>query len=88
MDFSLKSLPAIPPNVKDLDSCFRGCIHAGGTLVIDANPNYYSNFLDDAISATRLDLTGSSEMLNELGLEADNRNVTVNGEVPGKEEVH
>lgn len=87
-DFSLKSLPAIPPNVKDLDSCFRGCIHAGGTLVIDANPNYYSNFLDDAISATRLDLTGSSEMLNELGLEADNRNVTVNGEVPGKEEAH
>ena len=78
-DTLLTTVPGIPAGVLTVSSCFKECKNLTGTLVIDANPDDYSGWLTDAVIATNLDLTGQSQILNELALKAENTNVTVNG---------
>ena len=78
-DTLLTTVPGIPAGVLTVSSCFKECKNLTGTLVIDANPDDYSGWLTDAVIATNLDLTGQSQILNELALKAENTNVTING---------
>lgn len=83
---ALKTASAIPASVKDLSSTYAECPKLCGTLVIDANPDKYGSFLSKSVVSVSLNLTGSSQMLNILGLTRDDTaNITVNGNNPVKE---
>ena len=81
----LKTASVIPAGVKDLSNAYADCPKLCGTLVIDANPDKYGSFLSKSVVSVSLNLTGSSQMLNILGLTRDDTaNITVNGNIPVK----
>lgn len=82
-DLSLAEITAIPASVQDVNNCFYGCRKMRGVLTVNGNPDSYSGFLGDAVVATRLDLQGTSEILDILAATSNkNRNITVNGKEP------
>ncbi len=81
---SLQEVKNIPAGVKSISSCFSGCSKLKGELRIDATPTDYAAFLQGACSATTLNLTGNSAILNDLALTNEHENVTVNGAAPVK----
>ena len=83
-DVSLTNLTNIPESVETVNSCFNNCTKISGVLLINGNPSNYSSFFRGAATATKLDLQGSSKMLDILASTADNDNITVNGKAPDK----
>lgn len=79
---ALKTLSAIPGNVEDMESCFRECYYIEGTAVINANPEDMGNAFDGACESTRLDLSGSSLILDAFANTCKYGNITVNGQKP------
>lgn len=60
---SLKKIDKIPSSVKSISYAFMGCESLEGTIVIDANPENYYNWISGNKEVT---ITGSSKILNEL----------------------
>lgn len=83
-DVSLTNLTNIPESVESANSCFNNCTKISGILLINGNPSDYNSFFRGAATATKVDLQGSSKMLDILASTADNDNITVNGKAPDK----
>ena len=76
---SLTTAPEIPSSVTDMGSTFSGCTSLTGNLVINANPKYYSNCLNNASTAagTNLVVSGTSTLLDEIiATKSANSNIT------------
>ena len=59
--------PVLPSGLKDISSCFKGCINLQGLLEVNCNPTYYSNWLTGRTSSSpSLKLYGTSTMLSTL----------------------
>lgn len=83
---SLVSPSDIPKGVFDVSNCYQDCYNLTGMLVISGNPSMYSSFLSGASRATKLDLSGSSAILDVLANTSDgNNNITVNGKEAAKD---
>lgn len=76
-DFSLKELTNIPEKVTDISNCFSECKRADGILTIDASPNNYGGCFQGAVIGSKLIIKGNSENLEQIVLEANNRNITM-----------
>ena len=82
-DVSLIKPADIPSSAQDISQCYSDCKKIRGTMSINAEPKAYSSFLSGAATATKLDLTGTSSMLEVIHSTcSDNRNVTINGVYP------
>ena len=62
--------------------CYSGCGKLQGELIIDANPEEYSSFLDGVANATTLNLKGNSKILDLLANTNEGNNIRVNGREP------
>lgn len=59
--------PVLPSGLKDISSCFKGCVNLQGLLEVNCNPTYYSNWLTGRTSSSpSLKLYGTSTMLSTL----------------------
>lgn len=59
--------PVLPSGLKDISSCFKGCVNLQGLLEVNCNPTYYSNWLTGRTSSSpSLKLYGNSTMLPTL----------------------
>lgn len=76
---SLTAAPTIPAGVITIEGCFSGCTHLDGTMLINANPDAYEGVFKGSVLATKLDITGESELLYDIALDGDNVNITVDG---------
>lgn len=82
-DVSLIKGADIPASARDISQCYSGCKKLRGKIAVNANPKSYSSFLSNAVTSTKLDLTGSSTMLEQIHLtSSENRNITINGVYP------
>lgn len=81
---ALKSVQPIPANVTDLSGLFRNCTKISGELTINANPTEYNSCLSGTAISTKINLTGSSGMLDIIALTCETKNVTVNGALPNE----
>lgn len=72
----------IPETVKNVSMCYSGCGKLQGELIIDANPEEYSSFLDGVANATTLNLKGNSKILDLLANTNEGNNIRVNGREP------
>lgn len=77
-DVSLINLTSIPAKVSDTSNCFEGCEMITGNLVINANPEFFSNMFSDSALATKINLTGTSQLLDAFANTSDNGNILVN----------
>lgn len=75
---SLRTPKSIPAAVMDLTETFYGCEQLDGSMSIETSNVIYDNCFMNAVSTSRLDLTGSSPLLKEIAL-TGNANITVNG---------
>lgn len=84
---SLSKLTFIPASVSLMENTFYNCSKLEGELIIDANPIKYNGVFNGAAIATKLNITGSSNVLNALALTAgETNNITVNGNKPTNQE--
>lgn len=83
-NMSLRTGARIPSNVYAIEGAYSYCTKLKGEIVIDANPESYQSFLSDACTATKVNLTGKSSLLNEIALTNKLNNVTVNGAAPAQ----
>lgn len=79
---SLKTVPNIPASVESASNTFAGCRKLEGEMVIDGVPRTYSSFFTGACEGKKLNLTGSSPMLEVLANTSKSGNITVNGNAP------
>lgn len=79
---ALKQLTVIPANVDKMENCFAECEFIDGTVTINANPTKMNNCFKGACVATRLDLNGSSIILDAFANSNEYGNITVNGHQP------
>lgn len=83
----LKKLTNIPASCVNVKYCFANCTFIEGDLKIDANPEYFECFLDQACTSTVINLIGSSNMLDILANTATTDTfdcVLVDGKKPNK----
>lgn len=63
----LKQAPQIPTGVKSLEQTFENCTNLTGKVIINANPEYYSNcFACVDMDKQNITLSGKSTILKEL----------------------
>lgn len=79
---AMKSMAEIPSSVDSMKNCFSGCQFLQGTAVIHANPNELSDCFAGACIATKLDLTGTSLILDAFANTNEEYMITVNGRKP------
>ena len=60
----MESVGSIPRSVEDMSGALAGCSDLQGTIVINANPQNYENWITN--NKNQIIITGSSNMLNEL----------------------
>lgn len=70
---NLVTAPEIPDSVISMEYTFKGCTSLTGTIVIDANPEYYLECFTNTTQPIKL--TGLSTKLNGLASTANNGNV-------------
>ena len=80
---SLSTAAVIPAGITNMISTFEGCAKLSGILQVEATPSLYDNFLANAVITTRLDVQGSSGVLENLVL-TGNSNITMNGQIVGE----
>ena len=60
----------IPENVTNIQQTFAGCINLEGRIIVNCNPENYTNFLQN--TTKQIILTGKSTMLNQIKEERSN----------------
>ena len=82
-NISLSKLSTIPSSVKTMENIFYECSKLEGELIVESTPDKYNGAFKGAAVATKLNLTGSSKVLDGLALTAgETSNITVNGNKP------
>ena len=82
---SLTTVGEIPESVTDMTSTFNNCQLLQYQIIINANPENYSNCFTNASVATSLNLAGNSKMLDVLANTNDNGNLKVFGHKPNSD---
>ena len=71
---NLQRVEKIPKSVINMSYAFSGCTKLTGTIVIDANPTEYNNWLN---TSQKLIITGASTKLKDLADAASSSNITI-----------
>ena len=81
-DTNLTTLSNIPAYVENTESTFSGCELITGEMIVNANPMKFGSMFSDAASATKVNLTGDSLMLDVLANTSNTSNIYVNMSKP------
>lgn len=79
---ALKTLSTVPEAVSNMSSCFEQCYYIEGTAVINASPEKMDKAFSNSCESTRLDLSGSSLILDAFANSCEYGNIMVNGQKP------
>ena len=83
-DVSLLNLSAIPSGVTNISGTFRNCQLIHGEVEINCNVKEFGGVFADACIATKLNLVGSSSLLDAYANTNTYSNVYVNGVMPNQ----
>lgn len=70
----LQKVEKVPKSVINMSYAFCDCTNLTGTIVIDANPTEYNNWLN---TSQKLIITGASTKLKDLADAASSSNITI-----------
>ena len=81
-DLNLVHLSSLPQSIDDTSSAFSGCEMITGEMTVNCNPHDSSGMFTGAAVATKVNLTGSSLLLDVLANTSDSGNIYINKAKP------